>query len=72
MDANWRTGSKTMVIKSVANSTFKAIVFAIRGTASFMDWVVNLDMAPVSPVGFLVCMSHPPSLESQDQSADKN
>lgn len=29
------------------------IVFAIRGTASFMDWAVNLNSAPVSPASFL-------------------
>ncbi|KAJ2903976.1 hypothetical protein MKZ38_009031 [Zalerion maritima] len=53
IDADWKMGTKAMVIKSVANTTFKAIVFAIRGTATFMDWVVNLNMAPTSPGGFL-------------------
>lgn len=54
VDADWKTGAKAMTIKSVANTTFKAIVFAIRGTSSFMDWVVNLNTAPTSPNGFLV------------------
>lgn len=53
VDADWKTGAKAMTIKSVANTTFKAIVFAIRGTSSFMDWVVNLNTAPTSPNGFL-------------------
>lgn len=42
-----------MVIKSVPMDHMNTIVFAIRGTATFMDWVVNLNMAPVSPAGFI-------------------
>jgi hypothetical protein len=42
-----------MVIKSVPMDHMNTIVFAIRGTATFMDWVVNLHMAPVPPHGFL-------------------
>jgi hypothetical protein len=42
-----------MVIKSVPMDYMNTIVFAIRGTATFMDWVVNLNMAPASPSGFL-------------------
>jgi len=42
-----------MVIKSVPMDHMNTIVFAIRGTATFMDWVVNLNMAPASPAGFL-------------------
>ena len=53
MDGSWRTGTKTMVIKSVPMDYMNTIVFAIRGTATFMDWAVNLNMEPVSPVGFL-------------------
>ncbi|KAH8879567.1 alpha/beta-hydrolase [Thozetella sp. PMI_491] len=53
VDADWRTGAKAMVIKSVPMDYEKTIVFAIRGTATFMDWAVNLNMAPTSPYGFL-------------------
>ncbi|KAL2131858.1 hypothetical protein VTI74DRAFT_4546 [Chaetomium olivicolor] len=52
-DADWRAGTKAMVIKSVPMDYMNTIVFAIRGTATFMDWAVNLNMAPTSPVGFL-------------------
>jgi hypothetical protein len=44
-----------MVIKSVPMDDANTIVFAIRGTATFMDWAVNLNMEPTSPAGFLVC-----------------
>lgn len=43
-----------MVLKSVPMDDKSVIVFAIRGTANFMDWAVNLNMAPASPAGFLV------------------
>ncbi|RKU41344.1 hypothetical protein DL546_004682 [Coniochaeta pulveracea] len=52
-DADWRNGTKAMVIKSVPMDYMNTIVFAIRGTATFMDWVVNLNTAPASPRGFL-------------------
>lgn len=54
VDADWKTGSKAMVIKSVPMDYMNTIVFAIRGTATFMDWAVNLNAAPTSPFGFLV------------------
>lgn len=54
VDADHRTGTKAMVIKSVAKDHMNAIVFAIRGTSTFMDWAVNLNTAPASPAGFLV------------------
>jgi hypothetical protein len=54
VDGGWRTGTKAMVIKSVPMDYMNTIVFAIRGTATFMDWAVNLNMEPASPVGFLV------------------
>lgn len=45
---------RAMVIKSVPMDHAHAIVFAIRGTASFMDWAtVNLHTAPTSPANFL-------------------
>jgi len=54
VDADWRTGTKAMVIKSIPMDSMNTIVFAIRGTATFMDWAVNLDLTPTSPAGFLV------------------
>ncbi|CCC13894.1 hypothetical protein SMACR_07964 [Sordaria macrospora] len=53
VDADWRTGAKAMVIKSVPMDYVNTIVFAIRGTATFMDWAVNLNSNPTSPEGFL-------------------
>jgi len=47
-------GGKAMVIKSVPMDHMNTIVFAIRGTSTFMDWAVNLNTEPVSPSGFLV------------------
>ncbi|KAI9799043.1 MAG: hypothetical protein M1833_004237 [Piccolia ochrophora] len=53
IDADWRLGTKAMVIKSVPIDDNKTIVFAIRGSQTFMDWAVNLNSAPTSPTGFL-------------------
>ncbi|OTA99418.1 hypothetical protein M426DRAFT_325132 [Hypoxylon sp. CI-4A] len=53
VDADWRTGTKAMRIKSVPMDHMDTIVFAVRGTATFMDWSVNLNTAPTSPTGFL-------------------
>ncbi|KAI1637562.1 Alpha/Beta hydrolase protein [Biscogniauxia mediterranea] len=53
IDANWKTGAKAMYIKSVSMDHMNTIVFAIRGTATFMDWAVNLNTAPTAPIGFL-------------------
>ncbi|KAK1959735.1 alpha/beta-hydrolase [Colletotrichum sublineola] len=53
VSADWRTGTKAMVIKSVPMDHVSTIVFAIRGSATFMDWAVNLNSAPASPAGFL-------------------
>ncbi|KAK4119216.1 alpha/beta-hydrolase [Parathielavia appendiculata] len=53
VSGDWRTGTKAMVIKSVPMDYMNTIVFAIRGTATFMDWAVNLDTTPTSPMGFL-------------------
>ena len=60
VEADWRTGTKAMFIKSVPMDYMSTIVFAIRGTATFMDWAVNLNMAPASPAGFLVSSPAPP------------
>ncbi|KXH68236.1 vegetative cell wall protein gp1 [Colletotrichum salicis] len=53
VSADWKTGTKAMVIKSVPMDHMNTIVFAIRGSATFMDWAVNLNTAPASPEGFL-------------------
>ncbi|KAI3325118.1 alpha/beta-hydrolase [Xylariaceae sp. AK1471] len=53
VQADWKTGTKAMYIKSVPMDHMGTIVFAIRGTASFMDWAVNLNTAPTAPTGFL-------------------
>jgi hypothetical protein len=42
-----------MYIKSVPMDHMGTIVFAIRGSASFMDWAVNLKTVPASPENFL-------------------
>lgn len=46
-----------MVIKSLPIDDMNTIVFAIRGTQTFMDWAVNVKTAPIAPSGFL----HDPS-----------
>ncbi|WYZ46633.1 hypothetical protein EsH8_IX_000858 [Colletotrichum jinshuiense] len=53
VSADWKTGTKAMVIKSVPMDHMNTIVFAIRGSATFMDWAVNLNTAPAPPAGFL-------------------
>ncbi|KAI0456709.1 alpha/beta-hydrolase [Xylaria acuta] len=53
VDADWKTGTKAMYIKSVPMDSMGTIVFAIRGTATFMDWAVNLNTAPTTPTKFL-------------------
>ena len=54
VNADWRMGTKAMVIKSVPIDDMNCVVFAIRGSQTFMDWAVNVNSAPVSPEGFLV------------------
>ncbi|KAF1937221.1 alpha/beta-hydrolase [Clathrospora elynae] len=51
--ADWRSGTKAMVLKSVPVEDLNTIVFAIRGSQTFMDWAVNYNSAPHSPDGFL-------------------
>lgn len=58
MDADWRMGTKSMVIKSVPMDDMNVIVFAIRGSSTFLDWAVNLNSSPTSPAGFLVSFSN--------------
>ena len=54
IDADWRSGAKAMVLKSVPIDDMNTIIFAIRGSQTFMDWTVNFRPAPSSPTGFLV------------------
>ncbi|KAF2629323.1 alpha/beta-hydrolase [Macroventuria anomochaeta] len=51
--ANWRSGTKAMVLKSIPVEDMNTVVFAIRGSQTFMDWAVNYNSAPTSPEGFL-------------------
>ncbi|CAG7970262.1 unnamed protein product [Penicillium salamii] len=53
VNSDWRQGTKAMVVKSLPVDDLNTIVFAIRGTQSFMDWAVNVHTAPTSPQGFL-------------------
>ena len=46
-------GTKAMMIKSIPVDHMNCIVFAIRGSQTFMDWAVNLNSVPVSPSEFL-------------------
>ena len=54
IEANWRSGAKAMVLKSVPIDDMNTIILAIRGSQTFMDWTVNFRPAPSSPAGFLV------------------
>jgi hypothetical protein len=51
--ADWRSGTKAMVLKSLPIDDMNTIVFAIRGSQTFMDWAVNYRTEPSSPEGFL-------------------
>lgn len=42
-----------MVIKSIPMDSADLLVFAIRGSQTFLDWAVNLNSAPSSPANFL-------------------
>ncbi|RSL52799.1 hypothetical protein CEP53_007976 [Fusarium sp. AF-6] len=53
VSSDWLSGTKAMCIKSKPMDHMSTIVFAIRGTATFMDWAVNLKTAPSTPAGFL-------------------
>jgi hypothetical protein len=53
ISADWRMGTKAMVIKSVPIDASSTIIFAIRGSQTFMDWAVNLNSTPASPRDFL-------------------
>ena len=51
--ADWRSGTKAMILKSLPRDDMNTVVFAIRGSQTFMDWAVNYKSAPSSPQGFL-------------------
>lgn len=55
VEADWRQGTKAMVIKSRAVEDKNIIVIAIRGSKSWnaVDWLVNFNTAPTEPIGFL-------------------
>lgn len=53
INADFRRGTKAMVLKSVPIDDMNTIVFAIRGSQSIMDWCINYRTAPTSPEGFL-------------------
>ena len=42
------------MMKSVPIDYIDIIVFAIRGTQTFIDWTVNVQTKPKLPAGFLV------------------
>ncbi|MCJ1234865.1 hypothetical protein MMC14_002828 [Varicellaria rhodocarpa] len=53
IEASSRLGTKAMVIKSIPIDDRGTVVFAIRGSQTFMDWAVNLNSAPTPPMDFL-------------------
>lgn len=54
VQADWRQGTKAMVIKSRPADDKNLIVIAIRGSKwNVVDWAVNFRPSPSEPVGFL-------------------
>ena len=54
VQANWRQGTKAMVLRTTPLDDQNLIVIAIRGSQwNVMDWAVNFALAPTAPVGFL-------------------
>ena len=54
VEADWRQGTKAMVVKSRPVDDKNVIVLAIRGSKwNPVDWAVNFRPAPTQPVGFL-------------------
>ncbi|KAF2714620.1 alpha/beta-hydrolase [Pleomassaria siparia CBS 279.74] len=51
--SDWRSGTKAMVLKTIPIDEANTLVFAIRGSQTFMDWAVNYRSSPTSPAGFL-------------------
>lgn len=56
-----------MVIQSVPIDERNLVIFAIRGTQTFMDWAINLSSAPVSPEGFFVSLVTYRAAESRQE-----
>lgn len=54
VDASWNAGAKAVVVRTAPLDGVNLVVFAVRGTKTFMDWVANFSSAPTSPRGFLV------------------
>ncbi|CAK4034319.1 unnamed protein product [Lecanosticta acicola] len=54
IEADWRHGTKAMVVKSRPVDDENLIVIAIRGSKwNVVDWATNFRPAPSEPVGFL-------------------
>lgn len=54
VNADYKHGTKAMVLKSIPFDDQNTIVFAIRGSqANIVDWAVNFRQAPASPENFL-------------------
>lgn len=54
VEADWRQGTKTMVVNSRPIDEQDLIVVAIRGSKwNLVDWAVNFRPAPSEPIGFL-------------------
>lgn len=53
IEADWKTGTKAMVLKAIPVEELNTVVFAIRGSQNFMDWAVNYNSSPSSPKDFL-------------------
>lgn len=54
VEADWRQGTKTMVVNSRPMDEQNLIVVAIRGSKfNLVDWAVNFRPAPTEPIGFL-------------------
>lgn len=54
VEANWRHGTKAMVLKTTPLDDQNFIVIAIRGSQwNIMDWCVNFALEPTRPIDFL-------------------
>lgn len=54
VEADWRQGTKSMVVNSRSMDEQNLIVIAIRGSKwHLVDWAVNFRPAPSEPIGFL-------------------
>lgn len=54
IEADWRQGTKAMVVKSRPVDDKNLIVIAIRGSKwNIIDWAINFRPAPSEPTGFL-------------------